>query len=447
MRSLDFKKFDYLDTLISALGPEADLHVVGGAVRDTLLNREIKDLDLASPLSPKELWEKLEKSKIKVVPVGIRRGTILAHVGGHSIEITTFRDPLDETKQSFDLLKDLSARDFTINSIAYSIKEDRLVDPYSGIEDLKNKILRTVGDPELRFKQDPHRILRMIRFGPGDGRSVESSVIAAAKKFSTELKSVAAERIYPELVKILTSENPAECLELLNQIGALEVILPEAARCVGFQQNKYHKFDVFQHTCSVIQATPRNKVVRFAALFHDLGKPDSLTVTEDGSRKFIGHEDVSASIAKDRLTALKAPTEDIKAVTVLVQLHMKDVRMSKPKIRKLKAELGDQLENWLFLKRADLLGGGRNIDINVLLKEWDDFIEKLVKINNEEPQVHFLSSLAVSGSDIMEVLDIKPGPLVGQILRSLHEIVLEDPGKNERKTLLELASKFLEKDH
>jgi tRNA nucleotidyltransferase (CCA-adding enzyme) len=419
-----------------ALGEDADLHLVGGVVRDVLLGKEPKDVDLATNLTSEEVFVRLKKAGIPASIVGLRRGTVLAVVEHQPFEITTFRDPTNESLPSGSIELDLSARDFTINAIAYSLNKDLVVDPYQGISDL-NKELRSVRDASERFKQDPHRILRMVRFGPGQGRPISMEVLNAAKANVSLLQEVNAERIYPELVNILISENPADCLELMLEVGILDLLLPEVKRCFGFEQNKYHKFDVFQHICSVVQATPPKKFPRLAALFHDIGKPDSLTIEEDGSRKFLGHENISAELTIKILTRLKASNQDIKAISTLVALHMKDVRMKKAKIRKLKSELDTLLEDWIFLKRADLLGGGRNLDINILMQEWDEFIVNLQTLETEPP-VHKLSNLAINGNDLL-ALGLKPGPRVGEILNKLHESVMEAPELNTRQALLEAA--------
>jgi len=430
--------------LQKVLGTDADLHIVGGAVRDLFLEKDPKDIDLATKLTPQKVISKLEKNKVRYVPLGIRRGTIAAIVDHQSIEITTFRNPQQEDVFTDSIEQDLPARDFTINAIAISVNTGKLIDPFGGEQDLKKGILKTVGDPTLRFTEDPHRILRLIRFGTGHGRVVEKATLEAAKKLSHLLQHEKVERIGMEFSKIMMLPTTSNCLREMNELGILSIVLPELIPCVGLEQNQHHKLDVFEHTLSVVDNVEDydNLKLKLAALFHDIGKPESITEV-NGRRRMIGHELVSERIAKEAMTRLKYSNFMVECVTTLVRLHMKPIiGMKSGGIRRLIRDAGFLLEDWMALKKADILGG-RNLDYD-FEPTWKEFVDRvdyeLYRTDVAAPK----DPLEIGGKDIMS-LGIPQGPVVGQVLALLREEVLEDPTLNKRDVLLVRAAEIAEK--
>lgn len=276
-------------SLLGALGEDAALHLVGGALRDLYLGNKPKDLDFATRFRPEEVITRLEASGIKWVQIGIRRGTVAAVIDGESYEITTFRNPLKETEYTDNITDDLPARDFTINAIALCLSSGQIIDPFDGIVDLKLSRLKAVGDPTRRFTEDPHRILRMVRFGICQGRSIDAETELAAQALVKELRGISLERVREELVKILISHHAGNALRYMLNLGILEQVLPELLPTVGLSQNKWHVYDVFTHITTVIDHCPQDKIIRLAALLHDIGKPRCVSDDESG-RHFYQHE-------------------------------------------------------------------------------------------------------------------------------------------------------------
>ena len=433
-------KNEALQKLHEVLGPEASLHLVGGAVRDICQGKAPKDLDLATSLHPEDALEKLEDAAIPVIPVGIRRGTIAALVAGEMIEITTFRNPQKENLFTKTIQEDLPARDFTINAMAVSLDTGELVDPFNGRGDLKAGILRTVGDPNLRFTEDPHRIFRMVRFGIGAGRKVDEATEKAAKELVHLLKDQAVERLTAELCKVLGMSKASDCLREMERIGILQIVLPEVIPCVGLEQNHHHQLDVFEHTLAVVDnVDPNNLKVRLAALFHDIGKPDAARII-DGVRRMLGHEDISEEITKEAMARLrfsKSMTED---VALLVKLHMKPfLTMKGGGIRRLIKTAGPLLDDWLVLKKADTLGA-RNLEYDFDV-EWEKFLQRVDKELNREDVPKVEDGLAISGKDIMS-LGVPEGPKIGKIIKGLTELVLDTPELNNVESLTDKAKEL-----
>lgn len=427
--------------LNSVLGKKADLHLVGGAVRDLCEGKSPKDLDLATSLHPEKVLEELEAAGMRVIPVGIRRGTVAAISEGEVIEITTFRNPQKENIFTKSIQEDLPARDFTINAIAVSLNSGEVVDPFNGRKDLEEGILRTVGDPKLRFTEDPHRIFRMIRFGVGSGRSVDPATEAAATELVNLMKGEAVERLTAELCKVLVMPRAAACIREMERLGILAIVLPEILPCVGLEQNHHHKLDVFEHTLAVVDnSDPLNLKVRLAALFHDIGKPDAAKEI-DGVTRMLGHEDISEEITRAAMTRLKFSNHMIDDVCLLVKLHMKPFKTMKGGgIRRLIKATGPLLDDWLELKRADTLGA-RNLDYDFEV-EWDKFLTKVDKELNRPDVPKVEDGLAIGGKEIM-ALGVPQGPLVGKVLHILTERVLDTPELNTIESLTSMASELL----
>lgn len=429
--------------LLVVFGQEADLHVVGGAVRDALLNREADDIDLATRLTPDQVIEKLDDACLPWIPTGIRRGTITALIRTVPVEITTFRDYNNENTFTETIEEDLIARDFTINAIALSVNDGEIKDPFNGVGDLKTKTLRSVGNPLFRFAEDPHRILRFVRFTHQLGFTPDLSTEEGAKKLVESLNIVSVERIKKEFVKILLCDNPANALNHLLELGALKFVVPELLDCVGFEQNSHHIFDVWGHTLEVVSNVPPVKELRLAALFHDIAKPRCLSVDDGGNRHFLGHEDIGSDLAKEIMKRLKFSKADVDVVTTLVKEHMRPTIEGGPKsIRRTIKKVGKELfPFWLILKEADRTKGGHVLNDDFSDK-WKEFLTMVSEVTDKIEQHSHGLTLAIGGKDLLS-LGLKPGPTVGEVLKKLEDLILDCPEKNNKQELIEEAKEII----
>ena len=422
--------------VISGLSPVTILYLVGGTVRDVLSGIEETDFDLASPLHPAEVAAHLEASGIKVVETGMRHGTVTAVIGSEHIEITTFRKPgKDAQCFSLSIQEDLGARDFTINAIAFDIRKHTLIDPYGGVEDLRLGLVRAVGMAAERFSEDALRILRLLRFGPASGRSIDAMTLDAARTYASQLALVSPERVREELLHLLNSAHPAEALRMLPQLGIMGIILPELVPCVGFDQNRFHTQDVFEHTLSVIERCPAEGLLRFAALFHDAGKPHTLSTDENGDRHFYEHEVVSARICKAAMRRLRFSHAQIREVVTLVGYHMRPVECGPAGVRRLMRDLGPYFDSWRIFKYADATPTMADTDVREKLLQFD----KLVLQEVERQKKSERHGLAVTGHDLLR-LGFQPGPQMGEVLRQLEELVIEQPELNTKQQLLKIVT-------
>lgn len=419
-----------------ALGAQADLHLVGGTVRDALSGKVSGDLDLASKLKPEQCKRLLRKASLRVVDTGIQHGTLTVIKDSQTLEITTFRKPARRDKNSYskDIKTDLSGRDFTINALAFSLSERKLCDPFHGAKDLQQKILRAVGNPEMRFKEDPLRILRMVRFGAAQKRKVHKATLLAAKRLAPSLESVSIERIGAEFEKILMSADPAAAIRQIKDLGLLPLFVPELVDAVGFQQNKFHIHDVFEHTLWVLRRSRPLLELRLAALFHDVGKPYTLSVDQQGQRHFFCHEMVSEKICRKRMKALRFSKKLTERVCRLVRHHMRPLECGPSGARRIMRDLQDDMQLWRALKSADAPPRNSAKQFNKTLKSFD----ALVKSEQQRLAKSGGSGLAINGHDLI-ALGMKPGVLLGSVLRQLEELILEEPALNQKELLLEKA--------
>lgn len=427
----------------SKLGGDAELHLVGGCVRDGLLGEDPLDLDCATVLSPEEVTNRLSKN-FRVIPTGIDHGTVRVLIPEskfHSLEITTFRKPSlrSESKYSKTIEEDLAGRDFTINAIAVCVDSQKIIDPFNGYKDLESKILRAVGNPADRIKEDPLRILRAVRFGPADGRVVDEATVKACAELSGLLKDVSIERIRDELDKILLSSFPADGIKAFRDWGLLPYTIPELMESVGFEQNEFHYEDVFNHTLTVLGRAKEDRLVRFAALFHDIGKPRSLTVDERG-RHFYNHENIGAEMTKEILERMRFSGHDAEKVSLLVEYHMRPLECGPAGVRRLFRALGDDFDKWRDLKIADAPPADTEAQFHERLRAFDSMVaterERISKSQTGE-------KLAVSGDDII-LCGVKSGPNVGSVLKFLEEKVIENPELNQKETLINLTKQFIQ---
>jgi tRNA nucleotidyltransferase (CCA-adding enzyme) len=435
-----FSQQPTITTLTEVLGKQSALHLVGGAVRDTLLDAGECDIDLATLLTPEEVAAALERQGIRVVPTGLEHGTITAVIHGANIEITTFRvaGPRTVNAYSRTIEEDLSGRDFTINAIAYDLFAHKLVDPYGGIDDIKNRILKAVGDARVRFEEDPHRIMRMVRFGSAEGRTVDTATWSAAEAQASALSRVSIERIRSEFEKILMAHQPHLGIDALYQLGIIHQILPELLPSVGFEQNDFHTEDVYRHTLTVVSRAERELSVRLAALFHDIGKPASSSVGEDGRRHFYMHEEIGADIGEHVMQRMKFSHDQVSDVKKLVQYHMRPLECGPAAVRRLLRDLGSLFPQWRAIKIADAPPTVAQPVFEEALKKFDAMvIEERSRVVGSPYQ-----RLAISGEDL-KALGMKEGPAIGAVLKNLLDCIIEVPEDNTKERLLELAKQYI----
>lgn len=418
-------------------------YIVGGSVRDMLLNKAPKDYDIATNATPEEI-EKVF-SNYKKLKIGKEYGTIILVLEEGNVEITTFRKEgiyTDGRRPSWVLFssnikEDLSRRDFTINAMAYNHR-DGLIDPYGGEEDLRKGIIRTVGDPKDRFNEDYLRILRAVRFSTQLGFFLEESTYVAAKKYSQNISNISMERITHEFFKIILCDKPSRGIKLLENLNLLKIILPELIPTIEFdQENPHHEKDVYQHTLCVLDNTSSILQLRLAALFHDIGKPYTISIDEEGVGHFYGHDRLGAEMSREILTRFKCSNELIQKVYILVKEHMNHhTNFTDKGLKRLIRRVGEEeIFNLIELQKADIRCSNKDASIEHIIDR-----EKRIKDILEKKEVYELNQLDINGRDLIH-LGFKEGIIIGEILEYLLEKVIENPKLNHKKILEELALK------
>jgi tRNA nucleotidyltransferase (CCA-adding enzyme) len=417
---------------IEALEKEGfSCYAVGGCVRDALLGLTPHDYDLCTAAKPETIARVFAGHDL--VRSGEKHGTIGVVIDGEVYEITTYRtegDYADSRHPGWvefvdDITLDLSRRDFTINAMAYSPTRG-YADPFGGRQDLKDGVLRCVGEAEKRFSEDALRILRGVRFAVRYGLVVEQTTKEAMFCLAPLMENLARERVLDELCKLLplvSAEN------LLTFAPVLTQVIPELAPLVGFdQKNPHHQYDIFTHTAQVVAGTPADLALRWAALLHDIGKPGCFSLDEQGTGHFYGHAKLGGQMADQILLRLKAPTALRQRVVLLVEQHMTPLMPDKKLLRKRLSKLGcEAVRDLLALQRADM--GAKP-------KEETDFaaISQLLQEIEAENACLSIRDLAVSGHDLMDLG--YQGPAIGQALQFLLEQVLDEQVKNDKESLL-----------
>jgi tRNA nucleotidyltransferase/poly(A) polymerase len=425
-----------------------EAYFVGGSVRDLILKRKIKDWDLTTNATPEQI--------LKIFPDGFydnKFGTVGIPVKlgeeDHVVEVTTYRTETaykdnrhpETVSWGKTLEEDLSRRDFTINAIALKIGEKNvfeLVDPYGGEKDIKKKILRAVGDPNLRFKEDALRLLRAVRIATELQFTIEKKTWEKVVEDASLIEHISAERIRAELLRILGSEHAYEGVLLLKDSGLLGIILPELLEGVGVSMvrpGRHHTTDVFTHNLLSLKFCPStDPIVRFATLLHDSGKPKVMAKDSEGYVIFHNHEVAGAKIAAAICDRLKFSKKEKEKIVTLIRWHMFSVNENQTDatVRRYIRKIGvDNVKDMMDLRVADRLGGGTQTAESWRLKLFKAKIEEQLK-----PAPFSINDMAVDGNDIMKLLQIKPGPKVGEILQKLFEEVDEDLSKNNKEFLL-----------
>ena len=444
---------DVASVLRGLRGAGKQAFLAGGAVRDLVslsLGRNAavpQDFDVATDARPEEVTRLFPK----VVPTGIQHGTVTVISGDHKVEVTTFRGEgayLDGRRPSSvtflgDIDGDLARRDFTVNAMAWDPLRDELRDPFHGADDLRRSLLRCVGDPLARFREDGLRPLRAVRFAATLRLAIVPETLRAISATLDTFAKVAAERVRDELQKLLVRGNPASRgFRLLRRTGLLQATIPELLESVGFPQNRYHAYDVFRHTLRAVDFAPPDVVVRWAALLHDVAKPRSAAPKEGapGENTFYDHERIGEKLTELILLRLKLPRREIDRVMLLVREHNWHYlpAWNDATVRRTLARIGpDELPALWALRRADLRARGRLV-LEGLANQAA--AEERFAVEIARAAALKISDLAVSGADVMDVLGIGPGPRVGQTLTRLLERVLDDPDLNTRERLLGLLS-------
>ncbi len=435
-----------LQILGTALGDDADLHLVGGSVRDALLGLPAYDFDLATALSPDEILRRLAHAEIRVIATGLKHQTVTAVPvsGGPNVEITTFRtagmSPAGGLHRSVSIEEDLAYRDFTINAIAVKLANGELVDPNSALADVAQRLLRCVGKPHDRFSEDPLRILRLLRIACTHDLNIEAQTFDAVTIEAPRLTQVSIERIREEFCKLLTSPHPGRGLRLLARLQLLPYFLPELVPCVDLEQNRFHPLDLYEHTIAVVEKTSPDLVLRLSALFHDIGKPPTLSIDPvTGDRHFFRHESVGAEMTAALMERLKFSNRVTEEVVTLVATHMRPLEAGPGGLRRLLRDTGELFPAWRELKVAD--ASSCAMDPAELAAQLEVFDHAMAAVQ-AGPPVSPLKSLALNGHDLLAA-GVPPGPQIGVLLRALHEKVLDDPALNERETLLKLLHEQL----
>lgn len=414
------------------------IYIVGGAVRDILMQHAVHDWDFTTDATPEQI--------LKLYPNGFndnKFGTVGVEIDGEVFEITTMRKegiytdsrhPI-EVSWTNKIEEDLARRDFTVNAMA--LGED-IIDPYGGQEDINKKLIRCVGDPNKRFQEDALRLMRAIRIANQLDFQIDPDTLQTISTNSNLIKNIANERIRDELFKILSTQNPLEGIELLKKTGMLEIILPELTRCFDLMQEgpKHDRvYDIGEHCLLSLKFCPStDPITRFATLLHDVGKPDTMNIQEDGNVTFYNHDFIGGKLALKIARRFNLSKKQADKLYILIRWHMftLDEHQTDSAIRRFIKNIGQEnIEDMMAVRVGDRLGGGTQKAVSWRMEKFRERIEQVLR------KPFSISDLKINGKDVMENLNIKPGPKVGQILQQLFEEVLEDSSKNTREYLLE----------
>lgn len=426
--------------LLNHAGYEA--YLVGGCIRDAILGVSPKDYDITTSALPEQTKEVFRE--YHVIETGIRHGTVTVVIDHSPIEITTYRVDqkyLDHRHPesvvfTSSLKEDLARRDFTINAMAYH-PQTGIIDLYDGKKDLKTCTIRCVGDPETRFNEDALRILRALRFASRYDSPIDESTEKAMRKCSMLLREISAERIAYELNEILCGKGIRRILT--EETDILGVPIPELLPMKGFNQNNpHHIYDVLTHTAVAVESIPPEKVLRLSALFHDIGKPLSYSVDENGVGHFYGHAKKSETIAAKILKRLKYDNETTDSVLTLVKYHDLHLEENEKSIKRLLRKIGPEMfDKLILLYRADNLAQAPAFRYR---QEGFDRLSTLAEKVLSEEQCFSLKDLAVNGSDLIR-MGYKPGPKIGTVLDKLLTKVIDGKLNNENDELVEFIKK------
>lgn len=422
-----------------------EAYAVGGCIRDSLLGRTPNDWDITTSAKPMEVKALFSHT----IDTGIQHGTVTILLDREGFEVTTYRidgeyeDGRHPKEVSFtgSLEEDLKRRDFTINALAYN-ETAGLIDIFEGQRDLKDGIIRCVGNAEERFTEDALRMLRAIRFSAQLGYRIEENTLAAIHKLAGNLEKISAERIQTELLKLMVSPHP-DYLRTAYECGVTKVFFPEFDLAMETLQNHpHHCYNVGEHILHSLIEVPADKVLRLTMLLHDIAKPQCLTVDEKGITHFHGHEEMGAEMSRVILRRLRMDNDTTDKVCRLVRFHDygNGVAPDRRIVRRAVNKIGEDLfDDFILVKKADLLAQSMYLREEKLsnLAEWDACYREI----REAEECVSLRTLAVNGRDLIAA-GLQPGRELGNILKQLLDEVLETPEKNEKDYLISRAKEL-----
>lgn len=424
-----------------------EIYIVGGAVRDSLMGRDTNDWDFTTNATPDQI--------IKVIPGGLYNnqfGTVFTDNPDDKArphEITTFRTEAEykdfrhpnKIAWGKNLEEDLARRDFTINALALD-KNLQLIDPFKGLADMEDKLIRAVRDPNERFSEDALRMMRAVRIAAELGFTIEEKTFEAIKKNAPLINRIAKERVKEELFKIISSPDPYEGMMIFHNSGLMQEILPELEKCFGVEQKsvgRHHIYDVGTHLLMSLKfCKSDDPITRFATLIHDIGKPQTYKKLGNGTITFYNHEMVSTKIALNLADRLRFSKKEKGKFVTLIRWHQftVDERQTDNAIRRFLRNVGlENVEDMLTLRVADRLGGGARET------SWrlEEFKKRLIEVQKEPFSIR---DLKINGNDVMRVLNLKPGPKVGEILEKIFKEVEEKKLNNKNEELLARLKTF-----
>lgn len=437
---------DWVDSIaVQLLAAGHQAFLVGGAVRDVIREEAPKDWDIATDAVP----ERIEAIFARTVPTGKKYGTITVLDAENNVEVTTLREDIgysdgrrpDTVRFSADITQDLARRDFTINAIAYDFQTAEWVDPFRGRDDLRRGILKAVGDPAIRFREDGLRMYRFYRFLATMNLKPDPATVRAINPDWAE--PVSMERKRDELSKLLLGEWVRRGLSGLRDSGLLTALLPEFAAIVECRtQGSSHRWPLWEHIILATETIRPELPLRLAALFHDIAKPNT-RFEDDRGVHFYGHDLQGATVCTEILQRLRYPKTLLEKVSHLIRWHMFSLpsNCSDAAVRRLIYKVGpEEILDLMELRRADIVATGR-VD-RAIWEYWNDTLARLEAIlaGMDSAGPH----LAVNGRDLIRDLRLESGPLLGQVLNHLKDAVIDDPTVNDRTTLIYIAQKYLE---
>lgn len=430
---------------------KAQIYIVGGAVRDLYLNRSVKDWDFTTNLTPDQMKKIYPKNSFYQNDFGT-----FSIVGPKQeiFEVTTFRsesvytDFRHPSKVNWgqSIQQDLKRRDFTINAIALKpvyqnskLTSLEVIDPYNGLKDLDLKLVRAVGNPDTRFQEDAHRLIRAVRIACQIGFTIEKNTFASIQKNATLLEKISMERIRDDFLKILTTQTPSVGLNLLKDSHLLDYIIPELLKGVDMSQKGHHIYDVWTHSLSCLDnCDSTDPITKLAALLHDVGKPYTIDFPDGPNSEptFYNHEIVGGRLAKSIGKRLKLSNKQLDKLYRLVRWHMftaDDKQTDKSVRRLIRHVTPDYLDDLISLRRGDRLGSGAK----ETSWRWELLKKRFIEV---QKQPFSVKDLKVNGNDVMKILKISPGPKVGQILDQLFKKVEQDPSLNKKEILTKMIN-------
>ena len=432
-----------LDVLISLESAGFEAYPVGGCVRDMLLGKAPHDFDVCTNASPEQTISAL--SGFTTIPTGLKQGTVTVLSQGEPVEVTTFRTDgeyhdhrrPEQVRFVSSLKEDLSRRDFTVNTLCFNEKEG-LVDLFGGTDDIKNKIIRCVGEPDRRFNEDALRIIRALRFSSVLDFEIEEKTSQSIIKNKALLGNIAVERVRDELTKLICGKNAFKVI--MNYHEVLEEIIPELSALYGCEQNtNYHLYDVYEHTALALSSIENDKMLRLTMLLHDIAKPLCKTTDLNGVDHFKGHAYLGEAMARDILKRLRYDNATVNRVSHLVGLHSERAPKSKIEAKLMLCEIGvDDYKAFMKIRRADCLAKANPHSHDEKLKNMQAFLDEIEK-NNE---CWSLAQLKINGNDLKQ-LGFKSGKKLSAVLRALLFEVIEEEIPNDSEELKKRACELL----